>query len=380
MRIAPALFALASLAACTYDPPPEVNLGGPADRRYEVGEPIPLVFSEPILAASLELSVWPHEQNTYDAEGRRLPGIEPLLAACTVAGSPCGAAKDVTLTLDEARTTATLDVGPGAFGPPGKPLVLEVKGTLEDDAGRKLNVTRGLAFQVVEPLPPIGDTVDDADASGDDADTAFEPVSVVEGPHLYYSNIDTPIGIALPQQFWADVQVDEATGWWVALFTDADVKQGLNLDKNTSNPDDLTMDLGAEGFIFSATGNITRDADGGLMFVSEPFTLKLTIGPITFALNDAVVRGRITLDADTGLSRWDGLMSIDNLYYSTGSMEKTYTEADGLKPATFQIVQLKPEQVPAGMPRVCDANACVEGLQTCNLAESFTWPPAAMCE
>ena len=367
MRCTLALLALASLAACTYDPPPEVNLGGPADRRYDVGAPIPIVFSEPIEAATLEIAVWPHEPATYDAEGNRLAGIEPLLAACSPATSPCGDAKGVSLSLDDSRTTATLTVAPGALGAPGKPLVMEIKGSLTDDAGRSVNVSRWLPFQIVGELPPcLNGTAG-----------SFQPGDVVEGPHLFWASFDPP-PIPLTQQFFADIQVDEASGQWVALMTDADAMTGA--DKTTADPTQLTMDTGAESFMFSATGCLTRDADGGIVFQSEPFDLELTIGPITFALRGTVIKGRIAIDEATGRSRWDGLMTVAELYFNSGSQERTYTEADGLLPANFQLGQILESEVPEGMPRVCDADPCLPGIQTCNLVSDFTWPPAAMCE
>lgn len=375
MRTTLCLFALLTAAcACTYNPPPDVSLGGPADRRYDVGELIPILFTEPVEAASLELAVWPNENSAYDAEGRRLPASLPLLASCTLAKSPCGDGADVGLTLDEARTTATLDVPPGAFGNPGRPLVLEIKGTLADADGRKLNVVRSLPFQIIEPLGPIDDTVAE---TGAETDVATEPFVINEGPHLYFSDIATPVGFSLAQQFFCDLQADEATGDWIAVLTDADPITGA--EKNTTNPAELFLDTGAQGFIFTAHGKITRDAQG-LIFKSEPFTLELTIVSITFALREAVIQGRITVDAETGLSSWDGQMSIESLYYKTPSLEKVYTEADGLEPAAFQIFQLKPEQVPDGLPRVCDADPCPEGIQQCNLVDGIAWPPASMCE
>lgn len=369
MRPTLCLLALVT-AACTYNPPPDVSLGGPDDRRYAVGEPIPIVFSEPVEAASFELAVWPNEKAAYDAEGRRLPGIEALLASCTVATSPCGVGADVGLTLDATRTGATLEVPPGAFGNPGRPLVMEIAGTLADADGRAVRVVRSLPFQIIETLGPVGDTTTEA------GDVSTEPFVVTEGPHLFFSDIATPVGFSLAQQFYTDLQVDEATGDWVAVLTDADPITGAN--KNTTDPAELFLDTGDQGFVFTAHGKLTRDAQG-LVFKSEPFTLELTIVSITFALRETVIQGRISVDDETGLSSWDGQMSIEELYYKTPSLEKVYTEADGLEPASFQIFQLKPEQVPDGMPRVCDASPCPAGMQQCNLVEDEPWPPAAMC-
>jgi hypothetical protein len=173
------------------------------------------------------------------------------------------------------------------------------------------------------------------------------------------------------------VQVDESTGTWVALMTDADPVAGA--DKTTADPGQLVLDKGAEGFQFSATGTIARDADGGLVFECKPFDLQLTVGPITFALRGTVIRGRIKVDQASGHSRWDGLMTVDEVYFNSGAVEKTYTEADGLVPASFQMQSLLPVEVPEGMPLVCDPEVCVPGVQTCDLVPDFTWPPAVMC-
>jgi len=367
-------FALALiLAACTYDPPPQVSLGGPSDRRYPVGDPIPVLFSEPVVASSVSIAVWPGEKSAYDIEGEPLADTAPIVEGCTLATSPCGEGGGLTLVLDEARTTLTLDVAAGLFGDPGRPLLLEVAGTLEDDAGRKARAVQRFPFQIVSDVPVTPDTV------GGDTDQdaeAKEPIVTAEGPFLFFAEFDPP-PVPLAQQFFIDIQVDESNGHFYALMIDADPV--ADADKNTSNPDELFLDKGAEGFIFVTHGTIFREDDGGLAYVGEPFDLHLTIGPISFALIQAVIRGRINVDEDTGLTRWDGLMSVERIDFDSGSVQKQYTEADGLKPATFQILELKPEQVPDTMAYTCDADPCPDDVQVCDLLPDQPWPPAAVC-
>jgi hypothetical protein len=205
-----------------------------------------------------------------------------------------------------------------------------------------------------------------------------DPLPVVSGPHLFYAVINIPGGMALVQQFWSDIELNIWTGDWIALMTDADPATGV--DKSTSDPKELVMDTGSTGIEFSVIGAIVRSDAGGLEFSSQPFDVNLVIGPIVFKLNGAVISGSILLDAAAGLSRWDGQLAMESMYYSSGSQEGTYTAEDGLEPSDFEIVELKTDDVPPGLPRVCDDQPCVTGIQSCTLNPSVTWPPAEMCD
>lgn len=360
------------------DAPPEVSLGGSIDKRFEVGEIIPLIFSEPIVAESLSLSIWPGEKSAYDIEGAVLPETKPLLDGCTLATSPCGESGGVILTLDAERTTASLDIAAGALGEVGRPLIIDIAGSLEDDAGNKKNVSQRLSFQIVAPEVDIGDVTG---GDGDGEGPASLPDDVVEGGFLFFVEFSFPI--ALPQQFFIDMQINKTTGTFIAIATDADPDTAAGAQKNTSIPDELFMDLGPEGFVFTFMGQIVENEEGALIFESEPFTVSLKVGPISFALRDSVVKGRVGVDEVTGLGRWDGLMSVSELYYNPGPTEATakiYVEEDGLVPESFQLVELLETEYPEDMPRVCEDDPCPPDVQACDLLEGVAWPPAAVCD
>ena len=375
MRPMVALAALGLLVGgCTYDPPPDVVKFLCADNNCLIGEAIVLQFSEPVEEGSVSIDIWPGEEDGYDIERNRLPSVEPIVDDCTIASSPCdGKDGQITLSLIEDRTALSIEVGAGALGPLNRPLVLELSGTLADDAGRTLDVTRSYDFQMVPSVLPPVDVASgsDADVVGDAAPP--EPLGVEEGPFLFYAELATPLGFDLQQQYFADVAVDQESGAFYIVLTDGDPVSGAPL--NTQDPEEVNLDLGIEGFVFLVHGTIRRQ-DASLVFESEPFTLQLKIGPITFALRDSVMRGTIGAGEGTGRARWDGTLAVSELFIDTGNGNpQTYPAQQD----NFQLNQMTADQIPDGMPLVCDAAPCaeLEGPQ-CEVPTDG-WPPAAVC-
>ena len=178
----------------------------------------------------------------------------------------------------------------------------------------------------------------------------------------------------LAQQFFGDFQVNQLTGDFVAVLIDADPIPGA--PGNTCVPEELRLDTGDQGFLFTVRGKITRDpADAGLVFITDFVTLVQTIG-ITFELVDMVLRGRIELDAEAGRSRWDGTMRVRQVILRVGDSETIYDEPD---PANFRIFQLRPEEIPDGMSATCDADPCTAVGGKCDLLTDVSWPPAQVC-
>ena len=68
-------------------------------------------------------------------------------------------------------------------------------------------------------------------------------------------------------------------------------------------------------------------------------------------------------------------MAVQEVYYKVGYLEQTYP-ADQ---ANFLITQLKPEEIPAGLPKVCEAEPCKKIGGKCDLLKDVTWPPEAVC-
>lgn len=369
-NLACAALACGLLAACTYNPPPEVTLTGPTHKNFVIGEPVTLEFSESVRKDSLEVIVWPGQKDLYDLEGGFLPSVEPLMELCTIAQSPCGENKDVVLTLSADRTSADLTAAPGSFGDAGQPLVMEVTGNLADDEGHKKGVSRLFDFQMVAVrFDPYADVVEDPDAVGGEV-VEREPLNVTEGEFLFFAEFQTPM--YLPQQFWCDVQVNQKTGDFVMILIDGDPIDAEGIPKNTSNPDEIILDSGDEAFLFTQYGKAWRDGEN-LVFEAEPVQLVQTIGPIHFGLVNMVTAGIITEDHEDGLATWDGTIYVESFYMEANGQRTDYP-ADQ---ANFNMTELKPAQVPDTMTYVCDDDPCVAVGGRCDLLD--TWPPESVC-
>jgi hypothetical protein len=353
-------------SACTYDPPPEVVLDGPANGHFVIGEPIVLRFSEPVRKDSLVISVWPGQKDLYNVEGELAPGTQPVLKECTAFTSPCGEDGGVKVSFLGDRSVAHLQVAPGGLGPAGQPLVLEVLGDLSDDAGNRKGVSRRFDFQIVESLwDPFADVVEE-ETRGDDVILA-EPLNTYEGPVLMHADFTSPI--KLSQQFYCDLNVNQTTGQFVLLLTDADPIEGAPV--NTSDPYELLLDQGDEAFIFVIHGQVSVDEDGELVFEGEPVDLIQTIGPIHFELRSMVTAGRIDESGD--IARWDGTLAVKEVYYEVNGQGTIYP-ADQ---ANFEVFQLLEDQIPEGLPDACDDNPCTTVGGRCDLLP--VWPPPSVC-
>ncbi len=368
-RVLLLLVVLAS--ACTYNPPPDVTLVAAEGKYFKLGDPIRLQFSEPVAKGSLSIRVWPGEEKFYTLEGERKADVEALVDTCGADDKSC--AGGTTVALDSTRTEATLSIPADKLGILDRPLVLEVAGTLADDANHQRNVSVFFDFQIVETIwNPYAEVVEDL---GEDSGTEVaedvappEPLGVVVGHFLFFAEFTSPI--KLPQQFWSDLQINQQTGHFVLLMCDADPVDGA--PKNTSNPAELKWDNGDESFIFVMHGKVQRDDEGKLTFQSEPFTMAQTIGPITFELRDMVASGSIDQSGDKAV--WNGTLAVKEVYYEVGGQETIYP-ADQ---ANFQIFEVATELVPEGVPIVCMADPCSTIGGKCDLLPD--WPPADVCE
>ncbi|MBM4355714.1 MAG: hypothetical protein FJ109_18315, partial [Deltaproteobacteria bacterium] len=192
------------LAACTYNPPPDVTLVAAKGKYFEVGDPIYLIFSEAVAEDSLSIRIWPGEEKYYTLEGERLPEVKPVVDSCSVGQSSCAGGTQVSL--DAERTEATLVIPADKLGILDRPLVLEVEGRLADDSGHSRKVSVFFDFQIVAEIwDPYADVVETAsqDVPGElDADVARpEPMGIHVGPYLFFAEFTSPI--KLPQQFWS---------------------------------------------------------------------------------------------------------------------------------------------------------------------------------
>jgi len=365
---------IVTFLGCRYDPPPEVTLVIPESNSFVKGDPIRLEFSEPVKAASLEIRVWPGNKSFYDDEGDLLPGHDPVLDTCTPATSPCGEGGAVLLTLDAGRAAASIELTKDdAFGALGEPLRLEITGALEDDEGNRRHASTWFDFQIIEERwNPYADVVDPGDAG----DVVTEPLEIREGFHLFHAEFTEPL--PLPQQFHADLRVNEDTGEFIWVMIDSDPIP--DAAPNTADPALLLPDNGDEGFIFAVHGQAERDRedpDEGLVFDTEPFTLAQDISGIYFELQDMVMHGRVTVNEESGRSRWDGTMAVSGVYLLVTSTGKE-TQFDPTQ-ANFQIFSLFEDEIPDGVPTVCEDDPCVNVSGKCDLLTDMDWPPESVC-
>lgn len=362
------LFGLAFVAACTYNPPPEVTLVAPPNNTFAITEPIVLQFSEAIEPESLEIRIWPGARDLFDIERERLPDVEPLVEGCTLATSPCGDDGGVELVL-RAQDEAHILVTEGALGDYGEPLQLEILGTLSDNDGRRKKVSFFFDFQVVrEAWVPGGDTSGGGDASLD------EPLEVGNGYYLFFAEFNLD-GLELAQQFFSSLAVDQETGDFLFILVDADPNEAMGAIDNTSKPEELVMDFGMEGFVFTAWGRVTR-TDTGLEYETVPVNLAQNIAGIQFELQNIVLRGRVVQDEETGLWEWDGTMAVTGVVLTVGNKETVYPENF----SNISLRELTPEQVPEDIPEICEADICDRVEGGCDLPPDTSWPPPQYCE
>ncbi len=370
MRLFVTLLPIAiTLAACTYNAPPEVEMESVNNNRFLVGEPIPLRFSEPIDPESLAIRVWPGQKALYDVEGRLASDIDPVLDLCTVTTSPCGRNNDVTLTMTNGATEAVITVKEGALGGLGEPLVLEIVGDLADRSGHAKGVSAYFDFQVIDEDWNTSIIADNDALSGDDA-VPREPLGIAEGPHLFYMQAESPV--KLTQHFWCDIEINQMTGFMVALCTDGDAEKDAPV--NTMDPAEIYLDTGPEGYIFTFTGLFVLDPDEGIIFETNGVVFAQTVGPIYFELRDMILRGRVVVDEKTGLSNWNGTMTVSEIYYEVAGKGTTYP-ADM---SNFLVFELTKEQIPEGLPRACSKDPCSLVGGRCDLLDG-EWPPPEVC-
>ncbi|MBM4372147.1 MAG: hypothetical protein FJ098_10865, partial [Deltaproteobacteria bacterium] len=227
---------------------------------------------------------------------------------------------------------------------------------------------------IAERWDPYLDTVSEDGATA--ADATGEPLEVRDGVHLFHAEFTEPL--PLPQQFFSEVRINPDSGDFVWVMIDADPIP--DAPPNTDDPLLLAPDHGAEGFIFTVKGRISRDPedDDELIFDTEPFTLAQEISGIYFELQDMVMHGRITVDPREDRSRWDGTMAVSGVYMRVTATGRE-TRFDPTQ-ANFQIFELLPAETPQDLPAVCEEDPCTHAGGKCDLLPGIPWPPAFVCD
>ena len=349
--------AAALLTGCeTYDPPPEARVVQPSEGFWTEIAPIVVRFTEPVQADSVHISVWPSE---FDLEGAFRPNVQPLVADCTLATSPCQ--RGVERQLSEDRTTLTLVQHEAFADYLGKPLVLIVHAGLRDDAGRQRRVDTLYDFQI---NPRCGNQPIDVD--------------MTTGVMTMAANLQV-LPIMLYMYF--DIAVDPATGRALVVGTFARQKQDPTPEEKDLfeyHPRRLQPELGASAWAVQFTACVARQPDGSIFMQSDPFDVNIVVlGGIPIVLSDFMVQGTIAEKSDP-----DGRDFGSGTLSTSGGSFTIAGEPTEVAPITtaWNGLGLFTDEIPEGMPRTCAEDPCAAmnaGGGDCQLV--YPWEPGPVC-
>lgn len=340
---------LVGLAACTYEPPPLVELERPTGAVFELGSALTLTFSEPVDPDTLAIRVWSGDR---DQENELIQAKGPKLDVCRPKASPCG---KNTLTVAKDARSATVTLDPEGVGKVDVPLVLEILPGLADRGGRSLTHAVYFDFQFAPPLPTVSDPAD----AGPDVE-AVRPMEFDSGIYVFLAQIDKPLPAVLT--LVADFRVlPDGRG----AFTGAEGDEIGDAPKNTDDPTKLKIDTTNEGFVVFMTSRIDWDGDNRIM-TGDPVDVKVLVGPLIVHLKKIRLKGFVIKDS-RGKDRVEGTLSFEGVTLSTGDQSVDY-EANS---TTFAAGWVAPEDVPKGTPDLCNSlcGVVVDGI--CEPPEGF---------
>lgn len=349
-RTLPALAALLSLsllAACqSYDAPPGVSLATTEDGTIIEGQPLQLLFSEPIDASTLSLTIYPNE---LTQEGDLAPGLQAQVQGCTVASSPCG---DTTLEVAEDGLSASLL--PGAqVGPLGSPLLLEVGAGLSDRGGHAWTIPQRLDFQI----------------SPDPEDISDEPVSFQSGVYVLLAETTQPLPVVI--RILTEVSVQEEGPMRMAGAKGAIIEGAA---RNSVIPEEMFVDDGESGFGVFITGRVVA-REGERFLSTDPFSVDLTVLGIRVVMSGLLLTGKVITNEETGDDELTGTLSFEQLLLYTSNNPVEFSR-EQVPPVPFLGRFIPAEQVPQGVPSLC-GDLCGAITVQCEPPEGF--PGDAFC-
>ena len=343
MRHRSILAASLALAACAYDPPPEVTLDIPEGGAFLVGEPLTLRFSEPIDPDTFAIRVWASER---DLEGELPADAEPLLDTCHLADAPCG---DADLALSADATSVEIILARSTLGAPGLPLILEVEDGLTDTGGAARGIPEWFDIQFSPRREPNS-----------------EPVDFDDGVYIIVAEIDDPVPAIIT--LVTDIQVIPDGSLALAAAEGDPIGDA---PKNTRDPTELMVDDTDKGFGLHAWGFI-QQTEGARYIDTDPIEVSLNLG-ITLVIHDIRINGAIARNEELGTDRIDGTVSFSGLTLNPGENEANYPAGN----KAFTADRAPDDLVPDGTPRVC-GDLC--GAVTAQCEPPFDFPGDAMCE
>lgn len=319
------------VTACTYEPPPLVDLERPSGAVFDLGSPLVLKFSDPINPDTLAIRVWAGDRD-QENELKRDQG--PKLDTCRPKSSPCG---KNTITVAKDRLSATIVLDPKEVGKVDVPLVLEVEAGLKNAAGRALTIPVWFDFQFAPALPTV---TTDADA-GVDA-VATRPMEFESGIYVILAQIDKPLPAVLT--LLADFRVlPDGRG----SFAGAEGDEIGDAPKNTDDPTKLKIDTTKEGYTVFMSSRFDWDGDNRIM-TGNPVNVKVYVGPLTVYLNQVRLKGFV-LDDGAGHNSIEGTLSFEGVTLATGDQSVDYPANS----TTFTAKWVPPAHVPKGTPDLC---------------------------
>lgn len=348
----PVLSVFLCQACDEYDPPPTAKLFQPAVGFWTSVTPLELEFSEAIDPASLTITIWPSE---VDIEGNFRPDVQPIIADCSLATSPCNG---LILSLDEGATKATMIQNEVFAEREGTPMIMEVHAGLKDPQGRARKVATYFDFQV---NPQCGNQPVDIEL-----DTGV--VSLTANLQVL------PIWL----QMMLDFAIDKNTGRFTVFGTFARVEtRDPPLPTNYNHPDGLFADISDVGWAVTFTGCLVEKAQGEYFLQSDPFDVSITVlNIIPVTLTGFQVQGTLKPGgAEDGRDFVSGTLSTSGGTFGDppNSVEPITTAWDGFS--------LKADEIVPGLPRVCEENPCAElegSGGDCQVPEAFD--PGDVCE
>lgn len=335
-----ALLATASLTAVSgcdniYDPPPDATLVQPAGGAFTPGDVVQIAFSEPVKADTVNVRLWP---NVRDIENEIAEGTEPIVASCGV-GETCG---ELSVSLSRDRKLLTL-VFDGELGKPGRPYAIELLPGLSDDEGNDTFAPYmwDMQFRAV-------------------GRENTEPVEFDNGVYILVAQVDKPLPAVLT--LISDVRVLES-GEFVLAGAEGD--EINDAPKNTTNPEDLVVDVTDQGWTAYTRGFVTITDDNKRLLESESFDVQIKVGPLLIDMTAVRLFAEI-VKGPSGKDRLDGTLSFESITLHNAGRSTTLEGTSVALVADY----VPPELAPEGHPVLCE-NLCGAVTGKCEPPDDF---------
>lgn len=353
--LAVAALTLAPLSACDeYNPPPKISMIQPANGFWIESMPIELRFSESIKPESLIFDIRPR---IFDREGDFPADVPPILEGCRATQSTCG---DLSLALSEGNTRLTITQNDAFKEYEGRPLILVVRGGIQDLDGRTGKLDKLFSFQV------------NPSATGEPIDIELETGVMTLAASL------EPIGLPVWLRLVVDFAFDRENGRFKAIGTYGQhIQQTPQLPPNYAHPDGFQPVLDANNWAITFDGTVVKQREGQYFFESKPFDVSIVLfNTIPITLSGFRVQG--TFEPGNNVDGRD--YASGTLSTSGGSFGSPPTSLDAIT-TSWEGIGFHANEIAAGLPRVCSEDPCAAVRPVggdCQVPSP--WDPSDYCE